>query len=354
MIVVTAVFVMLGRFFGASSTTPPTAPSPKATKYTIAFNEFVTEYGRVYESPEEEQRRFKTFEANYKLIESHNAIDHSYKLAVNDFADQDVTEFQSTRLGLAPPREKSSMWGNLPSLGLDLYSGADLPTSVDWTTKGAVTPLKNQRSCGSCWSFATTGALEGAWQILTGNLVSLSEQQLVDCSSANGNAGCQGGDMDAAFDYLKQNGHCTESSYSYAASAGTCKASNCTVSIPKGAVTGYFDVPVDDTNALMEAVAKQPVAVAIEADQEVFKLYSSGILTQSCGSKIDHGVLLVGYGSENGTEYWKVKNSWGPKWGEGGYIRLKRGLPKEGECGIKSRASYPVVHHPGSSAGIIV
>jgi C1A family cysteine protease len=354
MITIKAATAMFFSLPAASSLAPPSPPSPKATKYTIAFSDFVTKYGRTYISPEEEQQRFTIFEDNYKLIERHNALNHSYKLSVNDFADQGVVEFKSARLGLAPPRERSPMWGNLPSLGMDLYSGADLPASVDWTTKGAVTPMKNQRHCGSCWSFATTGALEGAWQIRTGKLVSLSEQQLVDCSTENGNSGCQGGDMDAAFDYLKKHGLCAESSYSYAASAGKCQASNCTASIPQGAVTGYFDVPVDDTEALMEAVAKQPVAVAIEADQEVFKLYSSGILTEACGSSIDHGVLLVGYGSENGTEYWKVKNSWGPSWGEGGYVRIKRGLPKAGECGIKSRASYPVVYHPESSAEVIV
>jgi len=310
----------------------------------LAFQEFVAKYARVYESPEEEQRRFVIFERNYNLIQSQNALKDSYSLAVNEFADQAPVEFHATRLGLSPP-PVGKLWMGLPHLGTDLYSGAKLPVAFDWTEQNAVSPTKNQGTCGSCWSFAATGALEGAWQIATGKLVTLSEQHLVDCSTQN--SGCRGGDMDLAFDYVKKHGHCTEESYSYKAKHNTCMASNCTVGIPAGSLKGYFDVPVDDTNALMEAVAKQPVAVAIEADQSTFQLYSSGILTQACGDKVDHGVLLVGYGSENGTDYWKVKNSWGASWGEGGYIRMKRGLPKAGECGIKSRASYPMVHSFG-------
>jgi len=137
---------------------------------------------------------------------------------------------------------------------------------------------------------------------------------------------------------------CTESSYPYKAKGGKCGESQCTVGAPKGAVVGYFDVPADDEKALMEAVAKQPVAVAIEADQMSFQLYHKGILTKACGHKLDHGVLLVGYGTENGVDYWKVKNSWGASWGEHGYVRLERGLPKDGQCGIKAQASYPKVH----------
>jgi len=314
--------------------------SDEPSKSHLAFKDFVAKYMRVYDNAEEEHRRFQIFEANYKLIVNQNALQQSFTLAVNEFADQSPSEFHSTRLGLGPAPDKK-IWGSLPYLGLDLYSDKSLPASVDWVAQGAVTALKNQGSCGSCWSFSATGALEGAWQIATGNLVALSEQQLVDCSTAN--SGCGGGDMDLAFAFLKNQGVCSESSYPYKMKAGTCGASNCTVAIPKGSVMGYFDVPVDNTSALMEAVAQQPVSVAIEADQSAFQLYSTGILTQTCGDKIDHGVLLVGYGTENGTDYWKVKNSWGPTWGEGGYIRMKRGLPKAGECGIKSRASYPMV-----------
>jgi len=317
------------------------AGTMKSDRYRTAFNEFITKYGRVFQNAEEEETRFHIFRSNYKFIETQNELNHSYVLAVNDFADQAPSEFQTERLGLMQP-PAGQLWAGLPHLGTHRYSGAKLPTSIDWARQGAVTPLKNQGTCGSCWAFSTTGALEGAWQVATGKLVSLSEEQLVDCSKEN--HGCGGGSMDLAFKYLKDHAACTEESYAYKGKAGACRASNCSVGIPSGSVTGYKDVPADDMNALMEAVLQQPVSVAIEADQMAFQLYKGGILTQKCGDKLDHGVLLVGYGSEDGINYWKVKNSWGAMWGEDGYIRLKRGLPKAGECGIKSAPSYPVVH----------
>merc|ERR1711972_1051668 len=221
-------------------------------------------------------------------------------------------------------------------------SGKTLADSVDWTTKGAVTPVKNQGQCGSCWSFSTTGALEGAWEIATGKLVSLSEQQFVDCDKVD--SGCSGGLMDNAFQYAEKNAICTEESYSYTGRGGTCKASSCTVGIPNGGVTGFKDVAKDDMQALMEAVEKQPVSIAIEADKAAFQSYRSGILSSSCGANLDHGVLLVGYGSEGGKDYWKVKNSWGTSYGENGYVRLLRGKGGAGECGLLSGPpSYPVV-----------
>lgn len=310
-------------------------------EYRSAFEAFMKKYDRRYASLDEERFHFSVFKANYQYIKEQNSKQQSFVLEVNEFADQSPHEFKSTRFGLSKPAP-GKLWKGLPHLGTDSYSGASLPSAVDWSAKGAVTPPKNQQQCGSCWAFSTTGALEGAWQVATGKLVSLSEQQLVDCSKDNN--GCGGGDMDMAFSFLKDHGSCTEDSYDYTAKNGKCVESKCDVAIPKGAVTGYFDVPADDEKALMEAVAQQPVSVAIEADQMAFQLYQKGILTKTCGNKLDHGVLLVGYGTENGTDYWKVKNSWGATWGEHGYIRLERGLPKEGECGIKSQASYPKVH----------
>merc|ERR1712080_44130 len=212
-------------------------------------------------------------------------------------------------------------------------------------------PVKNQGQCGSCWSFSTTGALEGAWEIATGKLVSLSEQQFVDCDTKD--SGCQGGLMDYAFAYAEKNAICTESSYKYTATDGTCKASTCTTGIPKGGVTGFKDVAADDEQALMDAVAQQPVSIAIEADKSVFQLYASGVLTGRCGSSLDHGVLAVGYGTESGQAYWKVKNSWGSSWGDEGYVKIFRGKSGAGECGILAGPpSYPVVS--AAVAGIVV
>jgi C1A family cysteine protease len=309
----------------------------------LAFKEFMTKYGRVYGSRDDEQKRFQIFGTNYKLMEASNANNRSFSLAVNEFADQSAAEFKATRFGMMQP-PVGKLWAGLQRLGTHKYRGTKLPASVDWSTKGAVTPLKNQRQCGSCWAFSTTGALEGAWKIASGKLVSLNEQQLVDCSTEN--HGCNGGSMDLAFDFLKNHSACTEDSYDYEGKADKCHASKCKVGIPSGSVTGFKDVPADDMNALMEAVSQQPVSVAIEADQTAFQMYHGGILTKKCGNKLDHGVLVVGYGSDKGIDYWKVKNSWGGAWGEDGFIRIERGLPKSGECGIKSAASYPVVHAP--------
>jgi cathepsin L len=263
----------------------------------------------------------------------------SYTLGVNQFADLTADEFATQYTGLKKPEQ---VWGDLAYLGRDTYSGKALDTSVDWTTKGAVTPVKNQGQCGSCWSFSTTGSLEGAWEIANGKLVSFSEQQFVDCDKVD--QGCNGGLMDNAFKYAEKNAICTEESYAYTGKGGSCQASSCTVGLPQGGVTGYKDVETDNEQALMEALNKNPVSIAIEADKSAFQLYKSGVLTGSCGTNLDHGVLAVGYGTDGGNDYWKVKNSWGTTWGDAGYVLLLRGKGGAGECGLLSGPpSYPVV-----------
>lgn len=313
----------------------------EAARYEQAFEDFMREHARVYKTKEEKLARFEIFKANLAFIEAENSKGHSYELGVNEFADQTPEEFGKTHLGINGP-SPARLFGNVPHLGTHKFSGKAPPAAVDWTLKGAVTPPKNQGQCGSCWSFSATGALEGAWQIATGNLVPLSEQQLVDCAK-NGNMGCKGGSMDLAFKYLETHPLCQEASYPYVAKDGVCQEANCTAGIPKGGVTGFKDVTAKDEQALLEAVSKQPVSVAIEADESAFQLYKGGILSEKCGTKLDHGVLIVGYGTEDGVDYWKVKNSWGATWGEQGYIRMKRGIPQDGECGIKDGPVYPIV-----------
>eukprot|EP00811_Abedinium_folium_P032944 NODE_5947_length_1718_cov_14.366436.p2 GENE.NODE_5947_length_1718_cov_14.366436~~NODE_5947_length_1718_cov_14.366436.p2 ORF type:complete len:382 (+),score=77.77 NODE_5947_length_1718_cov_14.366436:95-1147(+) len=220
----------------------------------------------------------------------------------------------------------------------------NVPTSVDWRSQGAVTDVKNQGPCGSCWAFATTGALEGAWQIAAQQLISLSEQQFVDCSTSYGNMGCNGGSVFFAFKYAAANPICTEGSYAYTGVGSTCQGtSSCNIALVLGAVTGYKSVTTQDTAALQSAVAIGPVAVAIEADKQVFRNYKSGVISSSCGTKLDHAVLVVGYGTQAGVDYWLVKNSWGVSWGDSGYVKIQRGVAGVGMCGIKTQDFYPIV-----------
>ena len=218
-----------------------------------------------------------------------------------------------------------------------VLSEEDLADSVDWRTKGAVTPVKNQGQCGSCWAFSTTGSVEGAMFIKTGSLQSYSEQQLVDCSGSYGNMGCNGGLMDNAFQYIEKNPLELESAYPYTARDGTCSY---VATKGSGLVANYADVTPNSPSQLTAAIAQAPVSVAIEADQIAFQMYTSGVITKGCGQNLDHGVLAVGYGTDaTAGPYFIVKNSWGASWGNKGYVNI--GAGSSNVCGILSAASYP-------------
>jgi len=284
--------------------------------------------------------RRQVFASNLQYIRQHNeeasAGEHTYTLGMNEFGDMTFEEFHTKFTGFLGLRNRFARSQNLA----DLSNVKVTDDSVDWSTKGAVTAIKNQGQCGSCWSFSATGSTEGAWFISKGQLISLSEQQLMDCSKSEGNMSCEGGLMDYAFEYIiKNKGICTEASYPYqAVDKKTC--SSCTNVVT---ISSYKDVAQTDA-ALTAAVTQQPVSVAIEADQTAFQFYKSGVLTGKCGTNLDHGVLAVGYGTLNNVQYWKVKNSWGASWGMDGYVLIeKASTQKGGQCGILLASSYPTI-----------
>ena len=297
------------------------------------WEEYKRFFGKVYNGDDAEASHKATFESNLAVIMEQNAKNESLKFGINQFTDLTQQQFEiAAGLGWIPIEKDLS---SLPSLGEHTHQGEALASSLDWQKSGAVTAVKNQGGCASCWAFSTTGCLEGAWQLATGSLISMSEQQFMDCSSDNG---CGGGSMGAAINYARSTTVATESSYSYKGTNGKCKSSY-SVAIPRGGVSGYKRVG-SQVSDLKSALAHGPLSVAIEADQKSFKHYSSGILSSGCGTKLDHGVLVVGYGTDNGHEYFRVKNSWGHSWGDSGYIRLST---SGNVCGILNQAIYAQV-----------
>nr|ASL04981.1 cathepsin l [Nilaparvata lugens] len=315
---------------------------------TEEWKTFKLEHKKSYGNDLEEKFRMKIFMDNRNKIAKHNAKYEkglaSFKLKINHFGDMLHHEFVSTMNGFNYTQArlyKKQHAESVPTfMSLAHVTVAD---QVDWRQEGAVTPVKNQGKCGSCWSFSSTGALEGAHFRKTGRLVSLSEQQLIDCSSKYGNNGCNGGLMDQAFTYIRDNkGIDKEDTYPYEAADDTCRYRPA----DKAATDkGYHDITEGDEDALKSAVASMgPVSVAIDASRESFQFYSTGVYYEpECDPQgLDHGVLAVGYGTtEDGQDYWLVKNSWGTQWGEEGYIKMARN--RDNNCGIASSASYPVV-----------
>ncbi|CAH8871089.1 unnamed protein product [Trichobilharzia szidati] len=318
------------------------------TSIDAAWKIFKARFNRAYKNIQEEAKRFLIFGANFIEMMEHNRAHRegkvSYEMGVNEFSDKTEHELRKLR-GYKPLKGPSKPEGST-------YIRSEhtmLPNKVDWRKEGAVTPIKNQGNCGSCWAFSSTGAIEGQHYRKTKKLVSLSEQQLVDCSGHYGNNGCNGGLMNFAFTYVKDNeGIDSEVSYPYISGATGEQNDKCLFNSSNIAaqVTGFINISPGDEYALMDAVAtKGPVSVAINAGLPSFPRYKSGVYSdpECLGEEdnLDHGVLVVGYGEENGQPYWLVKNSWGPEWGEGGYIKILRN--KHNMCGIATAASYPLV-----------
>ncbi|GAB9467856.1 Papain-like cysteine protease c1 [Globisporangium polare] len=311
------------------------AKSPR--EYESDFENWMANHHLTIRDALEYARRLENYIANDLYILMHNK-EYEYtgvKLAHNEYSHLSHDEFKARMNGFEMP--PGYLEGRLAKRKSNVLRDVKVPDEVDWVKKGGVTPVKNQGQCGSCWAFSTTGAVEGAAFVSDGKLPNLSEQELVDCDN-NGDMGCNGGLMDHAFAWIEDNeGICSEDEYEYKAKQSTCQTCKEIVK-----VTGFQDVNPNDEHALQVAVAQQPVAVAIEADQRAFQFYSSGVFNLTCGTQLDHGVLAVGYGEENGQKFWRVKNSWGGSWGEQGFIRLARGLNGgAGQCGIAMAPSYP-------------
>lgn len=329
-------------------------------KLVELFESWMLKHGKSYESTEEKLHRFEIFKDNLKHIDERNRelqVISSYWLGLNEFSDMSHEEFKNKYLtGLKPDDElsrRSHHDSSIRSSGsyseIFLYKNVeDLPQSVDWRKKGAVTHVKNQNPCGGCWAFSAVAAVEGINQIVTGNLTALSEQELLSCDTNN--FGCEGGLLFYAFEYIASNGIHTEEDYPFVGdqdqASSSCKLIKKVAAEEVVTISGYQNVPENDEQSLLKALANQPVSVGIEASSKDFQHYSGGIFDGSCGTYPNHAVTAVGYGSSSSPEavdYIIVKNSWGPKWGEVGYVRIKRntGLPG-GLCAINKLASFPI------------
>nr|KYP67744.1 Vignain [Cajanus cajan] len=293
----------------------------------------MAQYGKVYKDAAEKDKRFQIFKNNVHFIESFNeAGDKPFNLSINKFADLHNEEYKALKVEIATET----------SFRYDSVSVTDIPATMDWSKRGAVTPIKDQGTCLSCWAFSTVATIESLHQIATSELVSLSEQELVDCVKGD-SEGCYGGYVEDAYEFItKKGGIASETYYPYKGVNKTCKVKKETQVVAR--IKGYEKVPGYSEKALLKAVAHQPVSVGVEAGGSAFQFYSSGIFTGKCGIDTNHRITLVGYGKAgDGTKYWLVKNSWGTEWGEKGYIRMKRDIrAKEGLCGIAIGSYYPI------------
>ena len=301
------------------------------------FIQHLSKYGKSYATNEEYAYRLNLFAQKHEELAKINSVNANFQVGHNQFSDWTKDEYKRL-LGWKrnPNVEQTNEEKSYTKL-----SEEGLPKEVDWRKKGAVNHVKNQGQCGSCWAFSATCAIEGAHFIKTGELPILAEQQLVDCDKTSN--GCNGGLQEYAFQYLEQgtNKQELERDYPYMARDGECKM---VVSEGKVKVEKINNVPEKSVAQLKAAIAQGPVSVTIEADTTEFQQYTSGVFdAESCGTNLDHAVTAVGYGSENGQDYYIVRNSWGASWGEQGYIRIaaKPGVDGMGICGIQQVSLYP-------------
>ncbi|XP_059439672.1 ervatamin-B-like [Corylus avellana] len=335
LVVLGKTFIIVVLTILGSWTSQATSRALQEASMAEKYSQWQAQYNRNYVDDTEKESRFEIFKQNAEFIEKTNSEgNRTYKLSLNEFADLSPEEFIASRSGF-------KMTNLSRSTGTTSFTHESLtdviPTTVDWRDQGAVTAVKNQGQCGCCWAFSAVAAVEGITQIQTGNLISLSEQQLMDCSTVY-NKGCDGGLMNYAFDYIiKNNGITLETNYPYVATQGICDAGKTSQSA--AVITGFTDIPGINEKELLQHVARQPISIGIDGGDRAFSFYSSGVFNGECGTVINHAVTAVGFGTTpDGIDYWLLKNSWGENWGEGGYMRIQRDL---GLCGFATLASYP-------------
>ncbi|KAL3273376.1 hypothetical protein HHI36_014824 [Cryptolaemus montrouzieri] len=304
------------------------------------WKEFQKKYSKVYESDVEAEKRFNIFKENLERIIVHNDLyDRGsvfHRKGLNVFGDWSKEEFlQFLRNGSqnAKPRKRRNRI-------FKHVTNYTLPSSIDWRNHGAVTAVKDQGFCGACYAFSAIGGLEGQLKIVKGQLISLSEQNLIDCSADQGNSGCAGGLITQALDYIKKFGIRSEVDYPYFGTEADCQHDKNKIITD---ITGYVNIREGSEEDLQHAIATiGPVSVSIDATFEL-QAYDSGILDDRfCTTyELNHGVLVVGYGIENGLQYYLVKNSWGKDWGDDGYFKIVRN--QKNRCGIATLATYPVI-----------
>jgi len=304
-----------------------------STRVEQQFEAFKAKYGKVYATPAEEQHRFEIFKENYFATAVESRRLKPYTTGITQFSDLTTQEFKATYLGVS----RAPVVANHNEAKIS----SSLPDAVNWVEKGAVTPVKNQGHCGSCWAFATTEQIESYAQISSGQLVELSTQQVTSCAPndvlCGGSGGCAGSVTQLGFSYLQLFGHMTEADYPYR-SGGSGQTGACQYDAAKPAVslTGYNTLPANNHSAVMTHLAEVgPLSIAVDASK--WGSYTGGVFDGCAFDEnisINHGVQLVGYGSDFSPlgvyDYWLVRNSWGPYWGEDGYIRLAR----TAECGL--------------------
>ncbi|KAL9250906.1 Senescence-specific cysteine protease SAG39-like protein [Drosera capensis] len=335
--VIVAALCVLGTFVSNASSSRVLSSEPSMAE---RHEQWMAKYGRVYRDNAEKEIRFEIFKKNAEYMEAMNKLNRGFTLGLNEFSDMTNEEFRATHNGYKRHARHAS---SVKTTSFKYENLTDVPASIDWRSQGAVTPIKNQGQCGCCWAFAAIAATEGITEIKTGTLTSLSEQQVVDCDTNGNDQGCNGGYADGAFQYIiNAGGVTTEANYPFVGSQGTCNTN--AASQVAATLTSFQDVTANSEAALLQAVAQQPVAVAIDASGSDFQQYSGGVFSGSCGTNLDHAVTAVGYGTtSDGTDYWIVKNSWGTSWGEQGYIRMQRGVNSpQGICGIAMQASFPI------------